>query len=195
MSGDQREELEQGRREERIEEAQDRVAAGAGGHLAYYEDPELPSEVRERFWTGVADFEDYPDVTHHEQLVRDGLELPEPEELDDTQVHAKLWEVIRALAARDVYLYHTDHLSDRALYAHLVQEAFLELTKDFPPGSGWRTHLDIIGGYGPEELDLYDRYYASEEERAAAQRDWPERPLPPREDPPYDRDRHLPKAP
>jgi hypothetical protein len=38
------------------------------------------------------------------------------------------------------------------------------------------------------------RYYADEEERARWAADFPDFPMPPREKPPFDRDRHLPQA-
>jgi hypothetical protein len=37
-------------------------------------------------------------------------------------------------------------------------------------------------------------YYADEEERARWAADFPDFPMPPKEKPPFDRDRHLPKG-
>jgi hypothetical protein len=60
------------------------------------------------------------------RLTRGGLALPPPESLDDMALTAKLWELIGVLAERHVYLYHTDHLSDRELYTELVEEVLWE---------------------------------------------------------------------
>jgi hypothetical protein len=52
-------------------------------------------------------------------LVRSGLTLPSPEELDDAQITVKLWEAICGMSFLRMFLSFTDHLGDRELYAHL----------------------------------------------------------------------------
>jgi hypothetical protein len=156
---------------------------------------DCPPEVREQFLSNVLDYESAPLSSQFAQLVRDGIALPAPDTLDDAAIHAKLWEIINSLAARDVYLYRTDHLSDRALYEHLWGDTLREQTPIFPAGSGWINHIDLLGGCSDEDIELGLRYYDDQEQREHWAKDFPEYVIPPHEDPPYDRDRHLPKAP
>ncbi|MBX9582572.1 MAG: hypothetical protein K2X87_19880, partial [Gemmataceae bacterium] len=106
---------------------------------------------------------------------------------------AKLWEVIHALAARNVFLHSTDHLSDRELYDHLVEESLHEVTKDIPARPGWTQHIDMIGSGSEEDIELYLRYYADDDRRRRWAADWPKHPMPPKEPRPCDRDRLLPR--
>ena len=127
-------------------------------------------------------------------MAKSGYVPPHPDELTtDERVHAALWELIRQLAARRTYLSSTDHLSDRELYAHLVLESLHEAQKgvDIP---GMNCHLDILGGCSEEDIELSMRYYADDEYRARWMKDFPDYVMPPKEKPPYDRDRLLPKS-
>ncbi len=117
-----------------------------------------------------------------ERLQSAGIGLPPAEAVDDAELHANLWEVIRALASLGVFLAGTDHLSDRSLYALLREDI---LRAPVPEGL-----LDIPGAGGDPALRL--RYYAGDDERACREGDFPEGGMPPRESPPYSRDRRLP---
>lgn len=156
---------------------------------------ECPPEVHEQFLSNVLAYESAPISCPFDALVKAGVELPDPADLDDAALHDKLWEVIRALAARSIYLYRTDHLSDRELYADLWNDLLREPGPEMPPGSGWINHLDILGGCSEEDIQIGLRYYEDEEERQRWAKEWPNDVIPPHEDPPYDRDRLLPKAP
>ncbi|MBI1372132.1 MAG: hypothetical protein GC159_05145 [Phycisphaera sp.] len=147
-----------------------------------------------------------PMTSAFEQLTRAGIDLPAPEDLDDAQLHDKLWEVIHALAKRSTYLACTDHLSDRELYSELWNEVLHEWCKDlesmlpqdqFAGPNAWTQHIDMLGSGSEEDTQLYLRYYATGEDRALWLKDWPEEwgPPPEYEEPPYDRDRLLPQAP
>lgn len=165
-----------------------------GMHLSDASD-DCPPAVHEQFLSNILAYESAPISCVFDALVKDGLELPDPADLDEKTLHDKLWEVIRALAARDTYLYRTDHLSDRELYADLWTDLLREPGPVMPPGSGWINHLDILGGCSEEDIQISLRYYESEEERQRWAKEWPNDAIPPHEDPPYDRDGLLPKAP
>jgi len=125
-------------------------------------------------------------------LAQSGLELPPPEALDDEQVTAKLWETIRALAMLRMFLYSTNHLSDRELYVELWHDVLREEGPVMPLSNDSACHIDLLGSGGEEDNLLYLRYYADEETRQRWAEDWPEDSMPASETPPYDRDRHLP---
>lgn len=126
-----------------------------------------------------------------EVLRAKGVEIPDEESLDDSSLHERLWVVIHAMAEIGLYLESTDHLSDRELYRHLVTEALVEETM-LPLSANGAWHLSPIGGFSEEDLEVYYRYYADEEDRRLLRVDGVE--LPPHETLPFDRDRLLPQA-
>jgi hypothetical protein len=111
------------------------------------------------------------------------LELPRPDQLDDSSLRQVLSETIQKLFQRRIALECTEHLSDRQLYCLICRDILPSLEKKLdPPRSSlvWRC-LD-------EELDreTWLRFYASDEERTL----WAEESgedLPPSETPPYPR--------
>jgi hypothetical protein len=177
----------------RLNELEERVKELGPGSLHVGE--ECPSGVHEQFLRNVLDYDAAPVGTRFRQLVDAGVALPRPETLDGAALTAKLWEVIRALAALDVYLHHTDHLSDRQLYEHLWRDSLREETAIFPPGSGWIGHIDLIGGGSDEDIEIGLRYYDDESQRRHWAEDFPNDVIPPHEDPPHARDRALPQEP
>jgi hypothetical protein len=181
-------------REIRINELRCKAEELAGGNMLAYESDETPPEIAEGFWSNVVGYETAPDTTQHEMLRSEGVELPPPESLNDADLTEKLWEVIHSLAARNTYLHNTDHLSDRELYTVLVNELFHEVGKEFPAGSGWNHHFDILGGCSDEDIELGHRYYSDDEERARWMESFPDYKMPPKEKPPFDRDRLLPRS-
>jgi hypothetical protein len=154
---------------------------------------DCPPEVHEEFLRNIIAWETGPFTSHFEMLQSDGIELPSPDALGDEALSAKLWEVIRGLARRNAHLHHTDHLSDRALYEELWSETLHEETLAHP-GPGWECGIDMIGSGSEEDIQTGLRYYDSEAQRRHWARDFPGDTIPPHEDPPYDRDRHLPKS-
>lgn len=113
--------------------------------------------------------------------------------LDDAEIAAELRRLVEDLAALGIFLHSTDHLSDRELYEKLTGEMLLEPMM-IAPEPGWHTHLDPIGGFSEEDLQIYYRYYADDVVRNRFAEEYPGEPLPPRETPPYDRDRFLPNG-
>ena len=180
-------------RETRIRELKHQLAELSEGKLVAWESDALSSEQRENFFRDVLAFEIGPFTTDFERLVKRGVDLPSPEALEDAGLTAKLWEVIRGLAQMNVFISQTDHLNDRELYALLWHRVLRSEIPALPrdPHSAW--HVNLLSDGAEEHTALYLKFYADEDERASWLSDFPEYVMPPHEDPPYDRDRHLPK--
>ncbi len=178
----------------RINELREAARAAAGGEMTAWENPDTPPGIAEQFWGNVLAYESAGETCHFNQLTEQGIDLPAPEELADTALTAKLWEVIHGLAKRNVFLSTTNHWSDRELYEKLWHDTLHEITADFPPNSGWNCHIDFLSGGSDEDNNLYLKYYADEEWREQWRRDFPNDVIPPHVDPPYDRDSKLPKS-
>ncbi|WP_341326912.1 hypothetical protein [Methylotuvimicrobium sp. KM2] len=153
---------------------------------------ELSEALNKKFMGYIDPYEDTKWVATFDLLLQCGMTLPNPEELDDTQLSAKLWEVINGLAMLRMFLYSTDHLNDRELYEILWHDVLREEGPVMPLDNDSAFHIDILGSGSETDIELYLRYYADEEERHRWAKDWPEDIMPPHEEPPYDRDRHLP---
>ncbi len=160
-----------------------------GGQMTSSEESEAPSEILEQFWENVVAFERAPLTTLHQKLGDAGLTMPADGELDDAQLNAKLWEIIRWSAENGAVYENTNHLSDRELYVWLRDDYFHQ-RENYAPGMVW--HASPIGSYGKEEMVIYHRYYADEASRADWAEQFPEDEMPPREEPPYNRDKSLP---
>ncbi|MEQ8764359.1 MAG: hypothetical protein RL885_10560 [Planctomycetota bacterium] len=143
-------------------------------------------------------WEEIPETSLHERLLAAGIELPPTQSLGDAELSAKLSRVIEWMADHQTFLSSTDHLSDRELYRHLIEEVFQEPMKDFesilPPAAAarWQHHIDLVSSGSDEDIQNYLRYYCNDEERETWRRDFPDIEIPPKEKPPYDRDRFLP---
>lgn len=182
--------------EERIEALKRRAEELCGGQMEVgsLDDYPAEAEVEEGFWKHVVDYEEAPWTTNFQQLESAGVSLPAPDSLKDEELTAKLWEVIQKLALLHVFISQTDHLSDRELYAHLWTECLREETKAMPMVAGSAWHLELLGRYSEEDMQLFLKYYADDDFRRQWHKDWPKDPIPKHETPPYDRDRLLPKA-
>lgn len=196
MRGDRDDELSRDEQEQRIRELKEQAEQAAGGDMlsVEFDVPGAPAEIREQFWQNVLAWEKAPWTSQYEQLRKDGLDLPPPDQLDDATVSKKLWEVVQALAQRHVFLDHTDHLSDRELYEHLYRETLHEATKEVPFDRNAFATLDVLGRGSDDDAELLAKFYADDEQREMFREMFPEG-LPPRERAPFDRDRHLPRPP
>jgi hypothetical protein len=164
-------------------------------------DPKNPFEVVDDADDLEKDFLDYVAVFESETpkdlsvlLPEAGVSLPPPDDLSDSELSVKLWEVINMLALLGTFLHSTDHLSDRELYTELVTEILREPMVLMPDNAAFACHIDMIGSGSEEHNNLYMKYYADEKTRRRWLKDWPDDVLPDPEKPPYDRDRLLPQA-
>lgn len=164
-----------------------------GGEISH--ESNLPGDMEEEFLKHILAFETAEEMSLMEWLTNAGLEVPAPEELDDAELEEKLWQVINRMASLGAYLHHTNHLSNRELYSYLYRDGLREPTVLFPENPGFVYGIDLVGSGSEEDTELYMRYYADEDYRSQWVKDFPDYVLPPHEDPPYDRDEHLPKSP
>ena len=179
--------------EKRIEELRDRAEELCGGHMEAHNLDDCPEEVEEAFWKHVVEYEEAGWTTNFQQLEDAGVSLPRPESLSDEELTAKLWDLIQKLALLHVFIEQTDHLSDRELYTHLWTDSLREETKAMPLAANFICHIQLLSGGSDEDNQLYLKYYADEDWRLRWEKDFPGDPIPAHEDPPYDRDRLLPK--
>lgn len=177
-----------------IEQLKARAAALARGRLIVHEAEDLGPALREQFWRRVVNAETAGSTNLATELSAAGVELPDPDGLDDTASHAALWNVIEALGRLHVFLDQTDHLSDRELYTKLVREVLPEEMDAFDRDDDSAWHIDLLGGGSLEDIALYLKYYADENTRQCWREEFPEETMAPHEDPPHDRDRDLPRT-
>lgn len=180
--------------EDRIEALKRRAEELSGGQMKTASlDDDYPEEMEEAFWKHVVDYEEAPWTTNFQQLENAGVSLPAPDSLKDEELTAKLWEIIQKLALLRVFISQTDHLSDRELYTHLCTESLREETKAMPMTANSAWNIELLGSWSEEDTQLYLKYYADDDWRRQWHKNWPKDPIPAHQDPPYDRDRLLPK--
>lgn len=180
--------------DKRIEDLKRRAEELCGAEMEVGTGDECSAETEEAFWKHVVDYEEAPWTTHFQQLESAGVLLPPPDSLSDEEVTTKLWEVIQKLALLRVFIEQTDHLSDRELYQHLWTDSLREETKMLPVDADSAWHIQLLSSGSEEDNQLYLKYYADEDWRRGWHKDFPNDPIPEHADPPYDRDRLLPKA-
>ncbi len=180
-------------RRRHIDEMEEKLERHFGHHTSPVVAPDDTSESAERFLEQILAMEGVDEVPLFDVLVSGGTSLPPARDLDDVQVTVKLWEVIHNMALLGHYLTRTDHLSDRELYELLWNETLREPTSILPSDPDFCCHIDLLGGWSEEDTQIYLKCYAEQEERERWSEEWPEIPVPPHEDPPHDRDRHLPQ--
>jgi hypothetical protein len=151
---------------------------------------ELPTKTENEILASMLAWERAP-IRPIAQWFQPELKLPHPNDLDDAQLHAVLWDTIARLFTQRIVLDFTDHLSDRRLYQLIYRDILPSPEKCIDEPAG-RSYLHWDCADTAENADVWLRYYANDEDR----RLWAEsnfEPLPPRELPPYPRD--LPREP
>ena len=189
-------ELDKVDHEIRINELKEKAHELTGEEMVSFESDDCPPEIREAFWQNVVNVESGGWTTARKQLEKDGVKLPPPEELDDTQVTTKLWEIIHQLVKHHTFFYNTNHLSDRELYEELWQESLNEEFPDMLVASPTGAYIiDMVGSGSEEDTYIHMKYYANDKDRDDWMKEFPDYQMPPKEKPPYDRDRLLPPLP
>lgn len=191
---EQGEQQEEQRRETRLQRLKQQAAELCGEEMISIEGENCSPEVEEEFWEHVVAFAQAEAIPLCEVLVQAGISLPPPDELDEGQLSAKLWEVIDGLFLQGIYLEHTNHLSDRELYVELWGETLRDPVVLPAEESGFTYHLDLIGSGSAADTLIYLKHYASADERQQWAAECPTEVMPAHEQPPYDRDRHLPRS-
>ena len=194
MAKKDQEAIEQEDIETRIQKLKQQAEGLTDGRMLSDTTANCPAEVEEQFWKNVVAFEQVTWSQPFQVLTESGISLPSSDELDDSELTAKLWEVINALALLHVYLHNTNHLSDRELYVQLWSESLREEMVLQPDDANYACYIDMIGSGSEEGIKIYLKYYADEDERHRWATEWSNEPVPESERHPFDRDRHLPQS-
>ena len=149
---------------------------------------ELPTPVENELLASMLAWERAP-VLEISKWFSPELALPQPDTLDDTALHERLWEVIDRLHQKRIVLDFTDHLTDRQLYTLIYRDILPSPEKKIDNSRNY-LHWDCSEAGGDETVWL--RFYASDDDREA----WVDETHgvpPPKELPPYPR--MLPREP
>jgi hypothetical protein len=155
----------------------------------------MPADMEEEFLRHVLEYETAEPISLLRLIENSGLQITAPEDLDESNLTTRLKEIIERMASLGAYVLHTNHLSDRGLYEYLYNDGLREEAVLFPENPSYAYMIDLTGSGSEEDNQVYLKYYADEEHRKQWALDWPDDPLPDHEDPPFDRDRHLPQSP
>ena len=164
-----------------------------GGNTMSIED--MPADMEEEFLRHVLEYETTEPISLFRLLENSGLKLLVPGSLTDDDLTPKLKETIERMSSLGAYLLHTNHLSDRELYAYLYNDGLREEAVLFPENPSYAYMIDLTGSGSEEDNQIYLKYYADAEHRIQWALDWPDDIIPDHENPPFDRDRHLPQSP
>ena len=176
----------------RIEELKRQIREATGEQPVFGTMGGCPADIDEAFLRQVLDYETAEEQPLLAWLQQAGVVVPSPDELDDSPLSLKLWEVIHALADLSVFLCNTNHLSDRELYGYLWSDELVEPVTLMPDKPEYSYTIDLVGSGSDEDLQLYLKYYANENDRVHFAEHFPGMKIPEHCDPPYDRDRLLP---
>jgi hypothetical protein len=176
----------------RIQNLKQRIRIAATEKPAFLFSEDGPPELDQPFVDPVRAFERYPKRTLWDLLSEAAIELPPPEKLSDTELSAKLWEIIHGLLARFIVMGNTDHLTDRELYVLLwnttLRQEFLILPRH-------TIQIDCTKTGAANDMSVYLKYYATEEQRRLYMHAYPDFKMPEHVEPPRRRDHLIPDDP
>lgn len=105
------------------------------------------NDVTDRlYWTLIHDLEHSPITTNLKQLEEIGIIPVVIEQLTPQEITEALTLIINGLAKLNIFLFHTNHLTDGELYQYLVREILVQEVRDLPTSSGVHEFIDITGG-------------------------------------------------
>ncbi len=111
----------------RIEELEGNLRCLTEGAAVFWSPPGTPADIQQSNLEDVLAFESVGSGTSlFEGLQEHGLDLPQPEKLDERQSAGKVVEVLHALAALRIFLVGFDHLNPREFYSTLWNETLWE---------------------------------------------------------------------
>lgn len=178
--------------EERLNQLRAEVKKRGGDELLDNLPPDLSADAEETFWRNVVRYHEQQPISVIQLLANAGYEFVAADQLDDEAIAVKLKEIIEQMGTYGVYLLHTNHLSDRELYVFL-SKCLAEEVELFPEDPASAYIIDLIGN-SAKDAQTFLTYYATRSQRKQLARQF-RVPVPKHEDPPFDRDRFLPKAP
>jgi hypothetical protein len=153
----------------------------------------MPPDMEEECLRQVLEYETTEPISLFTLLENAGIEIPAPDQLDDNALTSKLKEIVDRMASLKAYLINTNHLSDRELYERLYYDSLPNKVRELSIECVYLIECAGIGTY--EGTQIFLRYYADVERRREFSREYPNVPIPKRENPPSDRDRFLPQPP
>lgn len=179
--------------EERIRQLETRIAELGGS--PHFEDEDLDPVLKETFLRNIVEMEEAGWNRPADLLQEGGIEITPSDQVSDEDLPETLRDLVHAMALNNMYLECTDHLSDRELYTVLVEDHLANETMLGPrkPVKGYNFIIDMLGSGSDEHAAMLLRYYLEGEMRERWIADLPGEEIPEKEDPPYDRDRFLPK--
>lgn len=148
----------------------------------------LPTQTENEFLQSMLEWERAP-MLPISQWFQPELVLPHPDTLSNRQLHQVLWETIHRLYSQRIALDFTDHLSDRELYCLIYRDILPSCEKKISRSQAFLHWYCLDAADNPE---IWLRYYASPQERAAWRAD-SGLPLPPSQPPPFPR--NMPRRP
>ncbi|MBS0211440.1 MAG: hypothetical protein JSS27_21065 [Planctomycetes bacterium] len=149
----------------------------------------VPTPVENEFLASMLAWERAP-VLPIARWFEPALALPAPDTLDDAPLRDLLWSTIHKLFSKRIVLDFTDHLSDRQLYCLIFRDILPACEKKIDNTESY-LHWDCAGV--GDDVEVWLRFYASDEEREDWAEQFPEDPIPGRESPPFPR--RLPRRP
>ena len=120
------------------------------------------------YWQVVHDLEFAPMTTNLKQLNELGIEVPQSWMMDAAELATVLEEVIQGLAILGIYLLHTGHLCNQALYERLQEDVLQESVRELVPLPECCEWIDLCDGGVSDPSDAWWSFHASDEQRSEA---------------------------